>query len=347
MNTNLDKAFKGLVIASILILAFSNAGTLLMPIVFAGFVAILFNPLADFFERFMPRGIAAFLTVLSISVILLSALVGVVIQGQEIVMEIPAMMEENDNWFDLAALIEQSSILQDFYSEHEDVIAENIEGIREFFINTLRIGLIGIKDAVLFLIFTPIYMFFMLLCKKNIYQFFRELYAKSMDEEDKGEKVIKNIKGSLYDYLRGLAIVVTITGTLTATGLYIIGIKYAFFCGALVALLTPIPYIGVFTSSLVPITIALLTKDSIWYSVAVIGLFLTVQFLEAYVVIPKVMSTNVNINPFMIVLGLIVLGTVIGILGMMITVPLLAVIRVLVSHSPSAKPWELLLKGER
>jgi predicted PurR-regulated permease PerM len=341
----MDRAYKGLVILVILIIAFHYASNLLMPVVFAGLIAILFNPLSDFFEKFLPRGIAAFLTVLSVSVILLAALFGLVIQGQEIAMQLPELTKATDNWFDANLILEQSILLKKLFAENKYLLDENLQEIQAVGIKYLKSGLIGLKNTLLFLMFTPIYMFFMLLCKRQIFEFFRELYARDKDDPEKGNTVIKNIKGSLYDYLRGLAIVITITGTLTGTGLYLIGIEYAFFCGALVAFLTPIPYIGVFTSSLVPITIALLTKDSLWYAAAVVGLYLIVQFIEAYVVIPKVMSSNVNINPLMIILMLIFMGAVVGILGMMITVPLLAVLRVVASHSPRMKHWEYLLRG--
>jgi predicted PurR-regulated permease PerM len=341
----MDRTYKGLVILLIVIAAFHYASNLLMPVVFAGLFAILFNPLSDFFERFLPRGIAAFLTVLSVSVILLAALFGLVIQGQEIAMQLPELTKTTDNWFDSNLILEQSILLKKLFAENKHLLDENLQEIQAVGIKYLKSGLIGLKNTLLFLMFTPIYMFFMLLCKRQIFEFFGELYAGEKDNPEKGDTVIKNIKGSLYDYLRGLAIVITITGTLTGTGLYLIGIEYAFFCGALVAFLTPIPYIGVFTSSLAPITIALLTKDSLWYAAAVVGLYLIVQFIEAYVVIPKVMSSNVNINPLMIILLLIFLGAIIGILGMMITVPLLAVLRVLASHSPRMKHWEYLLRG--
>jgi predicted PurR-regulated permease PerM len=137
-----------------------------------------------------------------------------------------------------------------------------------------------------------------------------------------------------------------ITGALTFIGLYLLGIEYALFLGALTALLTPIPYVGVFISALIPITLSLLTKDSFWYAGGVIGIFVVVQFLEGYVITPKVMRESVNINPFIIVLGLIIFGSVIGFMGMILTVPILAVIKVLITHYPSLKAWDLLLRDD-
>jgi predicted PurR-regulated permease PerM len=117
---------------------------------------------------------------------------------------------------------------------------------------------------------------------------------KSATQE--GGNIINEVKSSLYNYLKGLSIGMMITGTLTFLGLYFLGIEYALFLGALTALLTPIPYIGVFISALIPTALAVLTKDSFWYAGGVLGVFAVVQFVEGYVVTPKVMSESVNIT---------------------------------------------------
>jgi predicted PurR-regulated permease PerM len=333
-------------IITIITLALFFAGTLIMPIIFSAFVAVLLNPIADFLEKLkFPRGLASLMAVLIGSVFIVGLLIVVLIQSQEIVTEVPRLMEKNSNF--LAFSVEQfeNSLFYEYIEEHSSVITNNIETIKTYSIEMLQSSLVGFKDAFIFLITCPIYIFFMLFCKQNIHDFFTEIYAKNKTKEE-GENIIKEVKKSLYNYLRGLAIVMLITGTLTFLGLYFLEIEYALFLGALTALLTPIPYIGVFISALIPITLALLTKDSIWYAGGVVGVFVVVQFLEGYVVTPKVMSESVNINPLIIVLGLIIFGSVIGFLGMILTVPILAVVKVLLNHYPSLKAWDLLLRGD-
>ena len=139
----------------------------------------------------------------------------------------------------------------------------------------------------------------------------------------------------------------TISGTLTFIGLYFIGIEYAFFLGVLTAILTPIPYIGVIISATIPIILALLTKDSMWYVAGVLIVFSIVQFLEGYVFTPKIMGNNVNVNPLMIILGLFVLGSLAGILGMVLTVPFLAITKVIIDYYPHLRPWKYLLEDKK
>lgn len=345
-QSKIQSVYQSLMIITIITLALFFAGTLIMPIIFSGFVAVLLNPVADFFERLkFPRGLASLSAVLLGSIVIVGLLIVIFIQSQEIIEDVPKLIEQNAESLKISELQIENSFVFEYMQEHDDVITNNLESIKTYSIKLLQSGLVGFKDAFVFMITCPIYIFFMLFCKKNIYEFFTELYAKKKTKEE-GENIVKEVKSSLYNYLKGLSLVMIITGTLTFVGLYFLGIEYALFLGALTALLTPIPYIGVFISALIPITLALLTKDSFWYAGGVIGIFALVQFLEGYVVTPKVMSESVNINPFIIVLGLIIFGSVIGFMGMILTVPILAVIKVFITHYPSLKAWDLLLRDD-
>ena len=145
-------------------------------------------------------------------------------------------------------------------------------------------------------------------------------------------------------YLRGLLLVVIIVGTLTGLGLYFLGIEYAFVLGALTGILTLVPYLGVLISALIPIAIALLTKDSFWYAGGVVGIYALVQFIEGNIITPKIMGKQVGINPLMVILGIVIFGSIGGILGMLMTVPVLALFKIISFYIPSWKPFRALLE---
>ena len=343
-ESSISKAYKSLMIIVVIIAALLLAGDLIMPILFSGMIAILLNPFHDKLEKLnINRGIAAFLVVILISILLLSLIFILAIQSQEIVRDIPELMNNTEHFFSLDNLKDNSAYIYQYIQEHITTIEENLDEIKNAGLKILSQGIIGLRDALLFLILCPIYVFFMLLCKDNIYRFIRGYHPKT-DDSASNDDVIKKVKNSLFSYLQGLFLVMSISGTLTFIGLYSIGIEYALFLGALTALLTPIPYIGVFISALIPIVLAILTKDSIWYAGGVLLVFAIVQFLEAYVFTPKIMGDSVNINPLMIVLGLIIFGSLTGIIGMIMTVPLLAISKVIIDYYPHLKPWKYLLE---
>lgn len=344
-SSKLTRSYQSIMIIAVIVAVLILAGSLVMPILFSGMIAILLNPMADKMESWgIKRGLAAFLTVLIVSLLLLSLLSVIAIQSQEIVKELPQLVKEKDHIVDLTNLKESSEYIYDFIQEHVSTIEENLDQLRDTGLQLLQQGVTGVTDALTFLVLCPIYVFFMLLCKSNIYNFIRAYHPKKK-KENKSD-VITNVKNSLFKYLKGLFFIMTISGTLTFIGLYFLGIEYALFLGTLTALLTPIPYIGVFISAIIPLTMALITKDSIWYGAGVIFIFAAVQFLEGYVFTPKIMGDSININPLIIVLGLIIFGSLTGIIGMIMTVPLLAILKVIIDYYPHLKPWKLLLEDD-
>lgn len=344
-SSKLTRSYQSIMIIAVIVAVLILAGSLVMPILFSGMIAILLNPMADKMESWgIKRGLAAFLTVLIVSLLLLSLLSVIAIQSQEIVKELPQIVKEKDHIVDLTNLKESSEYIYDFIQEHVSTIEENLDQLRDAGLQLLQQGVTGVTDALTFLVLCPIYVFFLLLCKSNIYNFIRAYHPKKK-KENKSD-VITNVKNSLFKYLKGLFFIMTISGTLTFIGLYFLGIEYALFLGTLTALLTPIPYIGVFISAIIPLTLALITKDSIWYGAGVIFIFAAVQFLEGYVFTPKIMGDSININPLIIVLGLIIFGSLTGIIGMIMTVPLLAILKVIIDYYPHLKPWKLLLEDD-
>src|SRR5690606_20297153 len=138
---------------------------------------------------------------------------------------------------------------------------------------------------------------------------------------DSAKSVAQSINQSVRNYISGLFFVVLTVGILLSTGLYFLDIPYWLLLGILCALLTLLPYIGVFIGALLPITIAFLTKDSLFYPISVLVLFVLVQFLEGNLITPKIIGNAVNLNPIVLILGLLIMGALSGILGLILIIP--------------------------
>ncbi len=346
-SEKLDRAYKSLMIIVIVILAIHFAGNLIMPILFSGLISIILVPFADFLEsKKLPRGFAAVLTVGTATTLLFGLVLIISVQSQEIVKEVPRLIEDRLSKIDVQEIQVKSEPILTYINEHVTTIEESIERAKSIGVKLVRTWLIGIKDAFLFLILCPIYVFFMLLCREHIFRFIMGFHVQQEEDEQNAKKLIFEVKSSIFHYLKGLFIIMTISGTCTFLGLYFVGIEFALFLGVLTAILTPIPYIGVTISALIPILLALFTKDSFWYVGGVLLVFAIVQFNENYVLIPRIMGKSVNVNPLIIVLSLILFGALTGVIGMILTVPLLAVTKVVISHYPHLKPWNYLLEDK-
>ncbi|RYM30823.1 AI-2E family transporter [Brumimicrobium glaciale] len=342
-----DKTAKVLFIVAFIVLALYFFTNVLMPIIFSAIVSLILLPIVKFFDRIgINKSVSVTLTVL-ILLIFTSGIVSVLVfQSQSIVVELPKMMNENENFLHINPDDFTASKLGDMISIKTESLQEYLSAIKGGLISMLEGGYKGLSNMLMFLITCPVYIFFMLLYRNNVYRFIKESQRKSSGNKDSDE-VIDDVKHSLYQYIKGMLIVMLVVGTLTYVGLLLLGIKYALFLGILTALLTPLPYIGVIISATIPIIIAMLTKDTAWYIFGVVAVFAFVQFLEGNVITPKIMGSNVNINPLIIILSLVIFGAISGLVGMILTVPILAVIKVIVEHSPNLKRWQYLMEDKK
>jgi len=133
---------------------------------------------------------------------------------------------------------------------------------------------------------------------------------------------------------------------LNSVGLLILGIDHAIFFGVLSGLLTIIPYVGISIGATLPIIMALITKDSIWYAVGVVGIFTTVQFLEGNFIGPRITGSKVSINALAAIIALVIGGKILGIAGMILAIPAIGAMKVLLMHSYYLKPFVILLEDK-
>jgi predicted PurR-regulated permease PerM len=187
----------------------------------------------------------------------------------------------------------------------------------------------------------PIYVFFFLYYRDLIRTFLHKVFAKT--KNSKIDQVLSKIYFVLQNYLLGLFLVIFIVAILNSVGLLIIGIEYAVFFGTFAAFLLLIPYIGITIGALLPILIALLTKDSPLYALAVLGLFLVVQALESNIITPYIVGSKVSINSFAAIIALLLGGQLWGMAGLVLALPFTAIIKVIFDNVDALKPYGYLI----
>jgi len=190
-------------------------------------------------------------------------------------------------------------------------------------------------------ILVPIMIFFFLYYR----DFFREFFFRAFSSTPK--EIIEEGLGRIYEvlksYLVGLVTVMGIVAVLNTIGLYILGIEYAWFFGILAALLTIFPYIGIFVGSMIPALFALATKDSLWYATGVIIWFQVVQMLEGNFITPNIVGGKASLNPLVSLLSFFLGGMLFGLAGMILALPLLAMLKVIFDIIPQTQAYGFLL----
>ncbi|WP_461099913.1 AI-2E family transporter [Telluribacter humicola] len=187
----------------------------------------------------------------------------------------------------------------------------------------------------------PLYMFFMLYYRNFFCSFLYKLLGR--EEKRRVNRILLRIYDVVHNYLAGLFIVMVIVGSLNTISLLVLDVEYAVFFGFFAALLLLIPYIGVIIGSLLPIAMALITKDSPMYALGVAGAFVFIQFIEGNFITPYIVGSKISINPMMAIVALVLGGTIWGIPGMVLALPLIAILKVVFDHSERLKPFGYIL----
>jgi predicted PurR-regulated permease PerM len=166
------------------------------------------------------------------------------------------------------------------------------------------------------------------------------------EDHEKVKKITTQISQVTQQYLSGVIIVVMILAVLNSIGLLIIGIKQAIFFGSLAGLLNIIPYIGVLIGSLLPIIVALLTKDSFGPAIAVAAVFAFNQFLENNFLTPNIVGGKVKVNPLATIMALLIGGYLWGVAGMILFIPFLGIAKIIFDNIEGLQPYGYLIGDE-
>jgi len=134
--------------------------------------------------------------------------------------------------------------------------------------------------------------------------------------------LIERIQGKIGGWLRGQLLLMLIIGILTYIGLYFLGVEYALTLALVAGLLEIVPYIGPIIA-LVPAAILAFVQAP-FLALLVILLFIVVQQLENYVIVPQVMKRTVGLNPIIIIIVMLIGAKLAGIMGLILSVPLAA-----------------------
>jgi predicted PurR-regulated permease PerM len=136
------------------------------------------------------------------------------------------------------------------------------------------------------------------------------------------------IRDAWLGWLRGVLIDMAVTGVLLYLGLWIVGLDFRLVFSVFAALLVVVPYFGAIAGAIPPVLFALTLSPG--RALAVLAVYVLVQQIEGNVVIPLVMARVVRLHPAVIAIGVVVVGQLFGLLGLMISVPLISAAVILV-----------------
>lgn len=325
----------------------TELGALLFPFGVSFFIAYVLDPVVVRAERWrLPRWLSA--------LIVNSLLVGIVVliaifiaplvwsQLQEIVKSISSFMTAAQQFLEsrqfyrwLGSLGIPSAQVRSLVQGY---LIPRLEGISQYLFSLVVAfleGAAGIVAQLVNIVLVPLLTFYFLVDLPKLKQLIvKVLIARSPRVlED-----LRAIDATVRAYITGQLITATFVGVSAMVAFSIAGIPYGVFLGALCGLLNPIPYVGLLASLLIAsMTIILANSPHPFVDIITIVVIVNVlHFLATYVIDPRVTGKRIGLHPVLLIAALFVFGHFFGFLGLIVAVPITAVLMMYFSRWTTA-----------
>ena len=317
----------------------------LSPLIFALLFSIVLLPLAGFFERKLkfPAGAAAGVAVILLLLGLFfvfyflgSQITNLAQDWPQFQAQIEMTQRNLQQWVDQTLHINMKEQMNYVNKATSEVLASSS--------TLIGATVASLSGMLLFLLFTMIYTFFLLLYRRLILKFLIAVFKEenSVTVYD----VVEQIQYIVRKYVLGLLLEMLIVATVCCIAFLLMGVKYAVLLGLITGIFNLIPYIGIFTSLLLGTFITFATGATATKILLVALTYVVVHLVDSNVLLPVIVGSKVRINALVTVLGVIGGEMLWGISGMFLSIPIIAIAKIIFDRVDSLKPWGLLLGDE-
>jgi len=321
------------------------AKEILSPLIFSCLFSILLLPLAAFFENKLrlPKSIACMSAVilLLISISTLIYIIGA--QIADLAKEWPQFQEQISKtmwdfrgWVQDTFHVTRGKQLRVVDSAKNQVLSSD----------TAVVGatVLSLSSILLFLIFTFIYTFFFLLYRRLIMKFLESVFLA--ENKATVHEVIEQVQHIIRKYIVGLLTEMGIIAAGVSITFSFMGVRYAILLGLITGLFNIIPYVGIFTALIVSAVVTLGTSPDSTKVIWVMVTLVITHLIDSNVLLPFIVGSKVKINALATVLGVVVGEMIWGIPGMFLSIPVIAVFKIIFDRVESLKPWGIILGDE-
>lgn len=319
----------------------SELQIVIIPVLFAIIFSVMLFPAAQRLEKWgLTKGLAAFIIVILASTIIgwlmykLSAQIfSFINDSRTLTLKANDLIDKMQSYIMHKFNIDKSN--KTFQLKQQ--VARLTEISSASLMNIFSFTSVFIANVVLI----PLYVFFFLYYRHFFMEFFYKVFA--LQNKELIDETFQKIYDVVHNWLLGLLFVISIVGSLNSFALLIIGVQNPFFFGFLASFLLIIPYVGIIIGSLIPALVALITMDNPANALAVILVFKLIQIIESNLITPNIVGSRVSLNPFISVVMLLLLGRIFGFSGLILALPLTAILKVIFDTVNDLKPYGFLL----
>lgn len=312
------------------------------PLVLAGAIVFVLNPLVTrLHRRGVPRAAGVSLAYLAVLGVVVGA--GFLIaplassQARELGDDWPEIEARIERWVDDRAEQSQGTFWEFDREELEDTFSQGDRTLRDQLDQARKIG-IQVFHVLLVLFLGPIVAFYLLVDLPHIRRVAESLVPEGARPE--AMHLARRLNRAIGGFFRGQLFVAFIVGVMVSVGLLAIGLRFWFLVGMIAGLFNVIPLIGPWVGGVPGVVIALTTGSPL-LAVGVVVVMVAAQQIDNHFITPQVMHRAVQLHPAAVILALLAGGTLGGFFGLLLAVPVAAVLKIVLGHV-----WRVHVLGE-
>ncbi len=302
-------------------------------------IAYLADPFADRLEaRGWPRSMATVMVFLVLILLLIGLFLGIypllIKQIQTLVQMLPSI----EIWFNATLLPWlQSSLGLDVKSMKLDLVTEGLAaewkqtgGVISRVAKYATESSMGLISTLGSVAMVPVVAFYMLRDFDLVTERIKMLLPLSIQPQVNAWAIESN--DVLAAFMRGQLLVMLSLGAIYALGLHLVGLNYALLIGVLAGLASVVPYLGFVVGIAAALTISLFQFDNYLPLVMVLVVFSVGQIVESFVLTPLLVGDRIGLHPVAVIFAILAGGQLFGFMGVLLALPIAAVIMVLLRH---------------
>lgn len=337
-----QKPFQFWIFIAILTLAFIWLFKgIMLPFVVGMVVAYLLNPVVEKMEgRRIPRWLSALVI---LGVFFLTVIIGLLLAVPLLIREmadfirmLPDIFRTFQDW--LASTVTFIDIPRSVDVDPQEAVdkalaSDQLGGVLEAsknFLGNILQGGMAVISFLTFLILVPIVAFYLMIDWPRLVRYVQSLIPET--SMPRARVIFRDIDSSLSGFIRGQLTVCFLLGGFYAIALALIGLDYGFFVGIASGILSIIPYVGSTFGLVASVGLAFYQFGGWTYPLIALAIFVVGQLVEGNYLTPKLVGGNVGLHPLWVIFVLLAGGALLGLLGMIIAVPVAAIIAVLLRY---------------
>jgi predicted PurR-regulated permease PerM len=337
MTITINSVIKKLLLLFLIVAGLYYAKVFLMPLCFGGILATLFLPMTNWLERKkMPKFFAVLICLITIIIVIggMFTLFGWKISG--LVKDVEVLQQRAiDSGTQL-----QTYIFNRFGLSLEDQLSI-LKKEQPSYANIMQSMAGSLSDFLGNLVLVYIYFIFLLYYRSHIKQFLLKLSLEKNKNEM--ENIIQTTAKVSQQYLLGLFKMIVCLWILYGIGFSLLGVENAIFFAILCGFLEIVPYIGNLVGTFLTVLVAALHGAEPSMLGGIIIVYASVQTFQGWVLEPIILGPQVKINPLFTILALVLGQLIWGIPGIILAIPLTAILKIICDHMEPLKPYGFLI----